>query len=561
MPTLPSHPAQGLTGGRYGYPALLVLLVAALYGQFLWNPIVFDDLYLFMVDSTGHQPVMDLQFDGAQFRSLPYVTLAWTQAWFGQTLIYFRLGNLVLHAAVVVALYVCVLELRRAVAAKGVQVVGAAWRSASAADQRIAAVAALVFALHPVAVYAAGYLIQRTILMATLFSLLAVSAYVRGVVTVKTGWLWAVVPLYYLAVFSKEHAIMLALVFPLLSFALDRENGVRRSAFTPSNSRAYPWALWLTVWAMALVVAAMRRHFVGTAYELDAASLATQSGLDQPFLSSVLTQTWLFFRYVGLWLLPNVAWMSVDIRVPFAATPWSPYGLAALAYLGWGGAGAWLVWRGGRTAFLGLALLFPWLLGWTELVTVRLQEPFVLYRSYLWAAGAVAFLAVLPTFELGRKHLLLVVVLALTLFGLSMERLQTFSHPYLLWDDAARLLQGREDVPGAYRIFYNRGSELLKAKQWDLATRDLEKTVQLQSDFAPGFGNLGVAYLESSHWPQAQAAFSQAIALTTQAGQRPNGRYYLGRARVYDHLNNPAQARQDYESACRISGAGCDKLQ
>ena len=548
---------------RFGFPALLVLLVAALYGQYLWNPIVFDDVYLFLADATGHQPVMDMRFNWAQFRSLPYVTITWTQALFGSGLIYFRLGNLALHAATVWALYVCIVQFRTALRLHTEGANGARTPDLEAAaalnDHSIAAVGALIFALHPVAVYAAGYLVQRTMLMATLFSLLAMSAYVRGVVRNQPIWLWATVPLYYAAVFSKEHAIMLAVIFPLISFALTRERG-RRLPNNALASRTDPWPVWITLLLMAVAVAVLRRQFVGSTYEIDAPMLASQGGLEQPYVSSALTQTWLFFRYVATWLVPNIAWMSVDIRVPFASSPWSVYGVSALAYLAWGGAGAWLVWRGGRIAWLGLALLFAWFMGWTELATVRLQEPFVLYRSYVWAAGALAFLAALPTFTLVRKHLVPIALLTLVLFGLSMERLQTFSHPYLLWDDAARLLEGRENVAGAYRIYYNRGSELLKAKQFAPAIQDLEKTVQLQPGFAPGFGNLGVAYLESGQLPQAITAFNHALEAAALPGQRPDARYYIGRARAYEGQNNPTQARQDYESACRLFKVACDKL-
>ena len=54
-----------------------------------------------------------------------------------------------------------------------------------------------------------------------------------------------------------------------------------------------------------------------------------------------------------------------------------------------------LIWRGGRLGLLGFALLAPWLLFATELSAVRIQEQFVLYRSYLWMAPAFAGLGVL----------------------------------------------------------------------------------------------------------------------------------------------------------------------
>jgi len=39
---------------------------------------------------------------------------------------------------------------------------------------------ATVFAIHPVAVYGAAYLIQRTVVLATLFSMLSILLFVRG---------------------------------------------------------------------------------------------------------------------------------------------------------------------------------------------------------------------------------------------------------------------------------------------------------------------------------------------------------------------------------------------
>jgi len=90
---------------NFGWAALLLLTAALLYGQFLWNPIVFDDLQFFMVDATGHQPVDDYRYSIFELRSLPYATLAWGKALFGLDLIHFRIENLLLHAAVAIALF------------------------------------------------------------------------------------------------------------------------------------------------------------------------------------------------------------------------------------------------------------------------------------------------------------------------------------------------------------------------------------------------------------------------------------------------------------------------
>jgi hypothetical protein len=146
------------------FVVLLLTVVAALYGQFLWNPLQFDDRDFFLMDGAGNMPVSVFHFSPFELRSLPYATLAWTKTWFGLDLIYFRLGNLLLHAATVLALFFFLTKLFAAVYGE---------RSEANLSPRLAAFfAALLFALHPVATYAAGYLVQRSIVMATLFSLL-----------------------------------------------------------------------------------------------------------------------------------------------------------------------------------------------------------------------------------------------------------------------------------------------------------------------------------------------------------------------------------------------------
>ncbi|EFK97765.1 hypothetical protein LDC_0180 [sediment metagenome] len=77
--------------------------------------------------------------------------------------------------------------------------------------------AALVFVMHPVAVYGAAYLIQRTILLATLFSLLSWLCVLRGLEERKPLWLWLSVLCYVDAVLSKEHAVMVPAVGALLA--------------------------------------------------------------------------------------------------------------------------------------------------------------------------------------------------------------------------------------------------------------------------------------------------------------------------------------------------------
>ena len=522
---------------------LLVALVAALYGQFLHNPIVFDDLYFFMLDNDGNQPVSNYHFALFELRSLPYATLAWTKAAFGLELINFRVGNLLLHAAVVLALFGFLAGLFTAVDVDR--------HDEGLSPQLLAFFAALLFALHPVATYAAGYLVQRTIVMATLFSLLALWVYVLGSVRQKPALLWLSVPFYYLAVFSKEHAIMLPAVLLTLTVLLHADWRVKLKQRS---------GLFAALAAIAVFVLLARKGLLGSVYEIEATDMLRLNGSELAYPLSVVTQAWLFFKYALLWVLPNPAWMSIDMREPFARSLLSPYLGAAVGFVAWGAVAFWLLLKRGPRGLVGFAMLFAWLLFFTEFSSVRIQEVFVLYRSYLWAPGAFCLLPVLLAKVNQRTAAFMLALLALAMFPVSMDRLMTLSHPVLLWDDAEKLVKGRADLPGAARIYYNRGTEMIHIGGLDKAILDLQQATVLSPDFAEAHGNLGAAYFQKGDWPNAIAAFSRAIDLAHNAGKPPSPRYIHGRAQALENIGQLEKSQIDYRESCRLANRGCDKV-
>lgn len=549
MPQAESNPSSSASGWRAvpalragGMAVLLVLAVAVLYGQFLWNPILFDDLYFFMVDDQGNQPVSAYHFSLFELRSLPYATLAWGKAWFGLELFHFRVENLLLHAAVVLALFSFLGTLFAAVCGE---------HGKNELSPRSAAfLAALLFALHPVATYATGYLVQRTIIMATLFCVLALWSYVHGSLRNQPFWLWMSVPLCYLAVFAKEHAVMLPAVLLALTILLHadwREKLKQR------------WAVFAALAAIVVLVI-MLRKLVGSVYEINAPEMLkdTDSSLSYPL--SVITQSWLFFKYALLWVFPNPAWMSVDMREPFARALLSPYLLAACGFIAWGAAGFWLLLKRGRAGLAGFALLFPWFMFFTEFAAVRIQEIFVLYRSYLWAAGGFCLLPVIFSRLNVRIATFIVAAVALAMFPISMERLATFSHPVLLWDDAEKLVRGRTDLPGAYRIYYNRGTELIKIDKPDQAIADFKQALALRADLSAAYGNMGAAYIKKKNWQNAVESFGTAIRIAERDGDPVQPRHFYGRAMALEEMGEMQKARADYEVSCRMANRGCEKL-
>lgn len=522
---------------------LLVLATAALYGQFLWNPIIFDDVPFFMVDSEGKQQVSGYRFSLFELRSLPYATLAWSKEWFGLEVLYFRVENLLLHVAVVLALFFFLAGLFAAVCG---------CHAKNSLSPRLAAFfAALLFALHPVATYAAGYLVQRTIIMATLFSLLAMLCYAQGSIRQKKLWLWMSVPLYYLAVFSKEHAVMLPAALLALTVLLHedwREKLKQR------------WGIFTALAGIAVFVLLAKKGLLGSVYEINAPYMLLEIDSELTYPLSILTQSWLFFKYAALWIFPNPAWMSIDMREPFARSLLSPYLLALAGFAAWGAGAFWLLLKRGRAGLVGFALLFPWVMFLTELSTVRIQEGFVLYRSYLWAVGAYCLLPVIFAKSKVRMAAGMLTVIALAMFTVSMERLMTFSHPVLLWDDAEKLVKGRTDLPGVHRIYFNRGTELSKIEKYDLAIADFKQALALAGGYADVYGNMGVSYFKKGDWQNAAVSFNTAIELIHQMEKPPNPRFIYGRAMVFEKMGEMQKSQADYQVSCQLAKKGCEKL-
>jgi hypothetical protein len=293
-------------------PFSLALLAALLYGAFLSNPLVFDDIYFFLAGNPENYVDQGIQF---QPRWWAYYSLGLTFVHIGPEMIWLRLGNLILHVASGLALYALLHRLLTDLDSS---------RQDGLKPEWAAFLVALLFLLHPAAVYAAGYLIQRTIVMATLFTLLTWLAFWWGLQGSRR-WLWLSAVFYFLAVFSKEHAVMApAVCLGLLALHW-------RSGYTARAGKYELLALFSVFGLTALLVIFYAKGAIGNAYEMFAPEmLQNQNVLVPPELAyplSVLTQAGLFFKYLMLWVVPNVGWMSVDMREPFSLSLTWPSGL------------------------------------------------------------------------------------------------------------------------------------------------------------------------------------------------------------------------------------------
>ncbi len=519
----------------------LLLSVVALYAGSLSAPFVFDDIDFFLNPGVISKYIQgNFSFE---LRWLPYASLAWTADWLGFDRSWLRLGNVLLHAANAVALYFLLLRLFRVTLAGE----GATDGKQSSLNW-FALFGAMLFALHPVAVYGVAYLIQRSTLMATLFMLLMLLAYLEGLFRDSWRWMLVAALCYFFAVFSKEHSIAapgVALAMTLL---------VRKPSMALLRLIA-PYYVIATLVAVSVVwITVSSKGVLGVAYEPRALSMLEQQSAKLQGLTelpnlhalSILTQCWLFFKYLWLWLVPNPAWMSVDMREPFAASVFGWYTLGLVGYLGYFCGALWLLLKRGRWGLLGFALLFPWILFLTEWSTVRIQEPFVLYRSYLWMPGLFAALPLVFGRLAPIKGYFVLGLCCVLLVPLTLNRVDTFSSKLKLWDDAEKLVRGKTGVFGIERIYYNRGTEFGKLKLYDEAIADFSKAIDT-FPFDYVFGNRGTAYFFLGKYHEALSDFKSAIAINPE-----NANSYYNRALVYRALGDFAAAQEDLKKSCEL---------
>ena len=528
---------QSFVGERLFQAAMLAIAAAALYGNFLSSPLVLDDLVLREL----RRPEYVQTILGISLRWLPYASIEWTRDLLGEDLLWLRLGNLALHIANTLLLFLFLRRLFESVLPEETCTTASAGGGLSLSW--LAFSGAMLFALHPAAVYGVAYLIQRTILMATLFSLLTWILFLEGLMRNQRRWLWASALAYLLAVFSKEHAIMAPAVALALLLLVRKPD---KQLF------AQVWPVFLLYAATAAFIMFPIKSYgvIGNAYEPDGVNMLVMKHIDprNSYPLSVLTQGYLYFKYLSLWIVPNPAWMSIDMLQRFAPRLWTwPETAGLITFVLYPLAAMRLLWQRGRNGLLGFALLSPWLLFAPELSTVRIQEIFVIYRSYLWMPCIFAALPFLFQKLTARRSVIVLAAIILALVPASWNRLTSFSDPLLLWSDALALARDKNDAPKLGRIYHNLGLAYSNKQRYEEAIPDFTEGIKLLPRYSSIYNDRGVAYLLTGRYREALKDYNVAIRLD------PNYyNPYLGRAKVFEALGNQEAARWDYMRSCKL---------
>ena len=493
----------------FTFPALFgAFVLAAVLAIYLpgWNhELLFDDLRLTDGAIFGNYGSL-LTF---KQRMLSYGSFIWVDLLAGPGWWKQRLVNVGLHLATVAALYALVRELlERTRFPEEFESQPHFGMSRQAAVQ----VGVALFAVNPMAVYAVAYLVQRSIVMATLFSVLACWCFVRGLSGRGVAWYGLALLSYVAAVLSKEHAVMVA------AMAVPLYIHVRRPSWKTVATIAGASTALIAV--AAVVFFGIYGELIGKLFDQRSLDFAQQLERLSPGITqrmyplSILNEAALFFAYGFLWFAPNVMWMSVDMRPAFPLSYLAfPQVLGIVGYVGLWIAALWAVLRRrGALSLAGVALMFPLLLYATEFATVWVQDPFVLYRSYLWAVAVPVLVAIVLTGFQPKTIYVIGCAIGLVFTVLAFERVQSLRDDHTAWGDAAEKidLKAPASAVGRWRPFLNLGAYHLDRGSLGEAQRSFATAEALGSLHGSARFNLGVALQQQKKHAQALTTFAEA---------------------------------------------------
>ena len=523
-------PAARTAWQRFTWLALVLAGLCAIYAPGLANMAVFDDAYFTDGGIASRYATL-----GATPRMLSYGSFLWLEGLLGPGLWKQRVFNLALHVSVVLALWGFYREILRSVVPPRPE---PHEPLIAYQDSPGLGFALGFFALNPMAVYAVAYLIQRSIVMATLFVVCGLWIFARAL---RTGrpWLHAgAIACYAAALFSKETAVFAPLAALPIYVLVAR----------PSRKRL---ATLLAIVAVLLALAAavlwkpLSVYLAAPFDEFSRVYLSQLAALDpdaprRALGLSIENEMWLFFHYGVRWFLPFGEWMSVSMRPPFPVT-WLtfPHVLGALGFVATLAAAAWLLlrhrdWR----ALVGCCVLIAAVLYGTEFITVWVQDPLVLYRSYLWAIAIPGLVLLLVHGTSSRALLAVGLIVGLMLSWQATERVLSLATPESAWTDAIRKLPNDARAVGRWFPYLNRGSYYVEQDQFELAMRDFEQSAAL--------GDMGLGAFNLASLLTAKGRPQEALAMLDKAQKEGYDLYSLPfqRAQAYTAMGRAADANK-----------------
>lgn len=518
---------------------LLGVLIGGVYANALHNSFVFDDYQLVveqpLLARLATEPgllLSPLTLGQRPLRTISYAVdyqIGGLQPWI------FHLSNVLYHwlAAGLVFL------IARDLTARPSAVIDAGTLRLPPAQMRLALIAALLWALHPIHTDAVTYISGRRDILGGLFFFLGVWAYLRFRRTSRAWWLGLASLAYGLGLLSKESVVVLPVVWWLSD---SQREGMGRAL----RSHIVLYSVVLLGGAAVLWGAA------GSQILAAAQHLSWHGG---SVLSNVATVLRIWVHYLTVLVFPRtlIADYSYD-AFPVSLSFWEPDVLAALGILG--GVTIGIIVLARRVPFVGYGAL--WML--ITLVPVShlipIQEIVAEHYLYVPAFGLCLILATLldtacsvglQADQPGRARLRAAVVYGLVLVLLVgagariVVRNRDWRDEETLWTVTTHA------VPRCARAHYNLAGEYLRQERFEEAKREFAVTIAIRPNEVEALTGLGEIAFRTG-------LYGQAFGYVTQAEQiAPNHfrvQYLLGW--IFLALKKPDEAEPYFEKAAEL---------
>ncbi len=526
--------------GDRNFLALLLVAICFIYIPAITNIVIFDDAQIFRDGSLRPNLLSTTP------RFVTHLTYEAVDQLFNHSIIAQKVFNLVLHGVVIILLYFLSIVLLEFALAD----IPASTANKAVGYKNRVRVGVTLFALNPSAVYATAYLVQRSIVLATAFTLLMAISFVYGLRTRKHFPVCVALVFYGLAVLSKESAVMSLFILPVLFIV------IRKPAF-----REIAMAIAIVLAIATFISAYFLRNYqlsLLVPYEPSAPEHLAQVGLykteEAKYVLALhaLNQLNLFFAYGFIWLFPNPNWMSIDLQpiFPSLGTIWNYMPLGLLFLILFAVATHLLLLGSNKRRLIGAFILIPMILFQTEIWVIRIQEPFAIYRSYLWAISLPGLIALALT-PFSRRHIVAAGIgIAAIHGGMANNRARTFASDMAIWSDAIEKSNSYTFLKGfgIWRHYINRGAAYLSRGEIRNALADFHRAENLGALHGVGQYNSGVVF-------QMLGQHDVALASLTIAESKNPGdsllKYRIGES-LYA-LNRPEEAIKRYQSAASLA--------
>ena len=537
---------------------LIVLLGVSVYSRAFHLPFVLDDLHS-IVQNEARRSVDISLLNWLQTRSIPYFTFDLNYYWGELNVFGYHVVSVGFHLLTTIVVTVLMYLMARRSYKRRL------WRFEWLTIDNhwlLGIVVGLIFLVHPIQTQSVNYIVQRMVLITTLFYLSSILFYwlYRENSGKRIGWLWAVMSILsvVLAMHSKEIAITLPVVIVMIEYVFFSRSWM---GLIGRWYKLLPWLITiLIIPAYMLEVKALFLHTPEEVPYINDDSVAERVSIGHILNVSAetkevsrgvyfMTQGRVLVRYLRLLVVP--IGLNIDHDIPYQYSFWNAATVGSwLIVLVVLGCSVWLYQKKRVVSALGIVIFFVAIS--VESSVIPITDTIFEHRLYLPMIGFVMVVMDVLSWGVGKLYssvktgeyakyaiVTIIIVLVLGLAIISFVRNEVWRSELSLWTDAvsksptkARPLNnlglayadlGRvkdaEDVyrraleahPDNVEVMINLGALLGQENRLKEAVEVLKRGIEIKPEYVSGYVNLGNVYMLQGKFVEAEQVYREAL--------------------------------------------------